>query len=554
MRAPVRAPSAASTWEDELWRLEKLYGANALFTLGERPDGERVLQLTHHCTDPDWEAVNWAPEGLFLEVRVPAAYPAPGSSPALRVIGPDGLPERFAQLVPCLFAESVSTAPPDTAAVYRALQYVDRLLAALWLKVRAAADRAEAERLQAARAEAERAEMERSRQEAARKRSATWSDEDQKLLEAALEEFRDEADFKRRWSLIAQRVGGGHSARACAERYRVCRDFALGRIERLEVADASPADAPTDAVASVTLWSAEHVRRQGIEVRLIGLTLEGFATLLLDTLRLQVVCGRCKKPSDIASEGGGAQVRTHEAPCPVCNQRLGVRVAPAICHGGCSAVAHVLGMNCHPTQFLRSDFLATCGECTGAIHIQNAGPGYRKRGECPACFGKVNIAIEGDELLGPGVAHWRQVAAQESERMSARQLLKDARKQEKEQGVRAGQPLPNNGACKHYQKSFRWLRFPCCGRAFPCVECHDEQTDHPHAWADRMLCGSCSHEAPYSKDKCSRCGATQTRPRSAFWEGGDGCRNSATMSKNDRHKYKGMGKTVPRGAAKRGSK
>ncbi len=25
---------------------------------------------------------------------------------------------------------------------------------------------------------------------------------------------------------------------------------------------------------------------------------------------------------------------------------------------------------------------------------------------------------------------------------------------------------------------YRWLRFPCCGKAFPCDACHELQTDH----------------------------------------------------------------------------
>jgi len=32
------------------------------------------------------------------------------------------------------------------------------------------------------------------------------------------------------------------------------------------------------------------------------------------------------------------------------------------------------------------------------------------------------------------------------------------------EGIVRGKPLPENGACKHYKKSMRWLRFPCCGR------------------------------------------------------------------------------------------
>ncbi len=30
--------------------------------------------------------------------------------------------------------------------------------------------------------------------------------------------------------------------------------------------------------------------------------------------------------------------------------------------------------------------------------------------------------------------------------------------------LQPGMPLPNKGACKHYRHSYRWLRFPCCGK------------------------------------------------------------------------------------------
>jgi len=557
LRQPVNAPSVACSWEDELWRIRKVYESNPAFEAEEGEGGDRVLRLTHHCSDPDWEAINWAPDGLVFEIGVPATYPEQLlPAPVMLNVGPARLPERFRQLVPCLFGEAVAR-PPVNNNVYRALQYVDRNLTALWLKLRAAAERAEAERREELQAEREKIRQQQLAAEQAQKRAATWTDEDQRLLEAAIEEFSSEQDFKRRWSLVAQRVGGGHTAKSCAERYRLCRDFALGKVERLQLIESGggEAEATSAATSSVTVWSAEHVRRQGIEVRLLGLLLEGFSTLLLDTLRLQVVCGRCKKPSDVSVDCDGTKVSSAEEPCVICKQKLGFRVAPSICHSGSMVIAYILGMNCHPVQFLRSNFVATCGECAKDININEAGPGHRRRGECPGCFTKVNICIEGDELLGPGVAHWRQVAADESDKINFRRQLKDARQSESKSGVKAGQPLPNNGACKHYSKSFRWLRFPCCGKAFPCVDCHDEQMDHVHEWATRMLCGACSHEQPYSKDKCARCGATQTRPKSTFWEGGEGCRNKATMSKNDSHKYKGTNKTVPKpGVKNRGGK
>ena len=38
------------------------------------------------------------------------------------------------------------------------------------------------------------------------------------------------------------------------------------------------------------------------------------------------------------------------------------------------------------------------------------------------------------------------------------------------------------------------LRFPCCGRAYPCDVCHDEDQDHPMELATRMICGYCAKE------------------------------------------------------------
>lgn len=89
--------------------------------------------------------------------------------------------------------------------------------------------------------------------------------------------------------------------------------------------------------------------------------------------------------------------------------------------------------------------------------------------------------------------------------------------------VQKGKPLPEKGACKHYKQSHRWLRchhlsdcsgvtanvamgnmlsavhgsvsrFPCCGRAYACDVCHDEDQDHPMELATRMICGFCAKE------------------------------------------------------------
>lgn len=108
-----------------------------------------------------------------------------------------------------------------------------------------------------------------------------------------------------------------------------------------------------------------------------------------------------------------------------------------------------------------------------------------------------------------------------------------------------GQPLPEYGACKHYKKSFRWFRlvprqfakdcrFPCCGKLYPCDECHaDKEKDHEIEMAKRMVCGYCSSEQPFQKDKpCVTCQEAVTRVKSSYWEGGRGCRDQTLMSRS----------------------
>ncbi len=53
-------------------------------------------------------------------------------------------------------------------------------------------------------------------------------------------------------------------------------------------------------------------------------------------------------------------------------------------------------------------------------------------------------------------------------------MNKPKKKVVKVPGLKVGEPLANRGTCKHYGHSYRWLRFPCCGRAFPCDNCHNE--------------------------------------------------------------------------------
>ena len=115
-------------------------------------------------------------------------------------------------------------------------------------------------------------------------------------------------------------------------------------------------------------------------------------------------------------------------------------------------------------------------------------------------------------------------------------------------GLTPGTPLPELGACRHYAHSHRWLRFPCCGRLFPCDVCHElapamSDLCASAPWAPRMACGFCSREqlAAGIDGRCCSCGrrvaggagvtVAASRPGAHHWEGGRGCRDRSRLSR-----------------------
>ncbi|ESO04569.1 hypothetical protein HELRODRAFT_79010 [Helobdella robusta] len=102
----------------------------------------------------------------------------------------------------------------------------------------------------------------------------------------------------------------------------------------------------------------------------------------------------------------------------------------------------------------------------------------------------------------------------------------------KDPAIQDGKPLPAFGTCRHFRKSFRWFRFPCCGKAYPCDHCHEENESHEMKLANRMICGFCAYEQAYSPNNpCLRCGSNITNKFTSHWEGGKGCRDKVRMSR-----------------------
>ena len=114
--------------------------------------------------------------------------------------------------------------------------------------------------------------------------------------------------------------------------------------------------------------------------------------------------------------------------------------------------------------------------------------------------------------------------------------------------IQEGKPLPDFGICKHYKKSFKWFRFSCCNKTFPCDLCHDEDSDHNCEHAHTILCGFCAFEQQSSNKMCCKCGKMFNKIDGSlrFWNGGKGQRQQEKLSTRDSHKFTGMNKTISR--------
>lgn len=204
---------------------------------------------------------------------------------------------------------------------------------------------------------------------------------------------------------------------------------------------------------------------------------------------------------------------------------------PQLLHQSSIRAGTVEVVGCIIGDMLPSTFQPTCSSCStqfpsppGVVSVRGDTPIQ----VCRSCHAKMTFTI-------PEVKFLRLSAA-------ARDL--PVRKPRRENlGVTTGTPLPLNGTCSHYSHSYRWFRFSCCGRVYPCDRCHDAAEAHVNDRAERMLCGWCSREQRFRPEDCGHCGRSVIRRRRGggagrFWEGGKGTRERGLMSRKDKRKYR----------------
>ncbi|KAL1966961.1 hypothetical protein VTN77DRAFT_3705 [Rasamsonia byssochlamydoides] len=282
---------------------------------------------------------------------------------------------------------------------------------------------------------------------------------------------------------------------------------------------------------------------KGVALSLPGLELFGVELLEVKMLCVTVKCERCKELTDVKNikptndPGVVSPVRAES--CRKCANPMSIGFRRELMHPTSHRAGYLDLVGCTVFDLLPSNFVPTCSECSTPFPA----PGIvAVRGEsafatCRECHRRMVFKIPEVKFLVVGPS------ALTAPRSLPRKKVKE------NLGIVAGQELPRRGRCAHYGKSYRWFRFSCCAKVFPCDKCHDAATDHPNEHANRMICGFCSREQIYRPEDCGICRAVLVgKSGSGFWEGGKGTRDKVRMSRKDPRKYKRRGGTTPSGS------
>lgn len=301
---------------------------------------------------------------------------------------------------------------------------------------------------------------------------------------------------------------------------------------------------PLKKVPESRFKPSEHVKIEpiskgaiagAIQLQLHNLKLRGIGLMVITKLGISMKCDRCKVSTPIDDLRPDVD-RIYA--CKKCTVKSTVHFKLDAVHEHSRSGGFIRCRGGMPSELLPSTLQVTCSQCApddpnaATVRIENVQIGETVSFGCRYCHSECSIEM--------GRADWIHIPGLMEGAKPKRGAIPKLPSQ-------VGEPLPDKGTCKHYKKSFRWFRFPCCGKAYPCDTCHDEDPSnagHKADWATRMICGACSREMSISQKDCP-CGAQPASTRhSSHWEGGKGTRDQNKMSKKDSKKYRNLTKPI----------
>lgn len=212
-------------------------------------------------------------------------------------------------------------------------------------------------------------------------------------------------------------------------------------------------------------------KQRGTELRLKKLMLYNVGTAQPALVSLLLNCTRCS--TKVAAELSGEYVDESQVyqRCLKCSVILSATLRPCLVHETALTVGYVDTKNCSVSDILSITPRAACIDCPNSFVLPAMKRNARTECGCHECEHKLAIqatVFEVHEHTQPGAAGGDGSG---SDRLASRGTAKLKTRIKDRQTIVEGTALPENGACVHFKKSLRWLRFGCCGRA--CVSSPD---------------------------------------------------------------------------------
>ncbi len=272
---------------------------------------------------------------------------------------------------------------------------------------------------------------------------------------------------------------------------------------------------------TISLTNCDH----GVILELEDVDFSNVAVLECNVLNIQVQCSRCQHRIDVPNLHTWKEKRLS---CQACSKEMSVTYYASAVSGvqqsqqqieaqGESHIFAQVEMNgCNFWDVMKSNFQSICFECSHVVPMEGLKLRSMNEFTCEKCHSTLGVRFRNIRKYTFAEALEALSSLTDTSNSSTKKRVVTAKTSKPKSktvqtGLKPGEPLPKEGTCKHYKHSHRWLLFPCCGKAYPCDDCHDEAETHKAVFAMQQICGFCSRQQNISSGKCLYCGKALTK-------------------------------------------
>ncbi|ETW36684.1 hypothetical protein PFTANZ_02642 [Plasmodium falciparum Tanzania (2000708)] len=397
-----------------------------------------------------------------------------------------------------------------------------------------------------------------------------WKSEEQTLLEEGLRIYKNLKNCPEKWTKISA-VVKTRTADDCLKRFLYCRAVVLKEKKKLKEVTEQKNEKGKEKEETIIKQGTEDLKNSKNEINNDdikddeeheqdidsddmninnNMNIKG-KSLLLNNVHLKnislykaLICNRCCNTFDVTSTSKEAcQII---CTCVNCSNSAVVEVYRNICFMENTCVCILKFNQCSLMDLLTADYSVNCESCGRKNLFKNVTSGKEINVNCQKCFSKLEFKykdISFDEPINANNESLKKIDDMINKLFTKKKSTKKAvptasnnLKIEKTKNmIKINNIEVKDGACKHFKKSHRLFKFPCCNKIFPCPTCHDLNSNHECDIAKRVICGFCYRE--FSDDEVCICQRDKKLKKGGkFWE--VRCRNAITLSRNDSKKYK----------------